>query len=340
MLYSHMNADHISRFFAPNPPRINTSEKSNFNRFIINTSKTPRILLILKDFKSTRINTSEISRRNPSRINTSKKRGRGEGSTHFPRIPSTDLLFANQRTQHKEKFGGQACKPDSVPRAAPQRAAHCGDHSSRPAFAHGLQQPTRGSRQHAPKNAPLAGRAGPPLLFGLAPRGVCRAVPISRDAVGSYPTVSPLPCASSIFDSDRRKVLPPGHHRNAAPAVYFLWHFPSPCRPGAHRAPACCGPAPWRYQARCPLVRTFQPETTVSGLSSRSISCEIDPAIARPARRADYTATFTAAPWRLTPRALLDHDLSAAPTPAPRAPKQPARTAEQTEARPYNAQTR
>jgi len=42
----------------------------------------------------------------------------------------------------------------------------------------------------------LASRAGSPLLFGLAPRGVCRASDVATGAVGSYPTVSPLP---SIF---------------------------------------------------------------------------------------------------------------------------------------------
>ena len=30
-------------------------------------------------------------------------------------------------------------------------------------------------------------------LFGLAPGGACRAVPVTRSAVGSYPTLSPLP---------------------------------------------------------------------------------------------------------------------------------------------------
>ncbi len=38
-----------------------------------------------------------------------------------------------------------------------------------------------------------AGRASPPLLFGLAPRGVCHAGDITAAAVGSYPTFSPLP---------------------------------------------------------------------------------------------------------------------------------------------------
>jgi hypothetical protein len=36
-------------------------------------------------------------------------------------------------------------------------------------------------------------RASSPLLFGLAPRGVCRASVIAGGAVGSYPTFSPLP---------------------------------------------------------------------------------------------------------------------------------------------------
>src|SRR2546423_11735564 len=33
----------------------------------------------------------------------------------------------------------------------------------------------------------------PPGLFDLARGGVCRALPVTREAVGSYPTVSPLP---------------------------------------------------------------------------------------------------------------------------------------------------
>ncbi len=40
---------------------------------------------------------------------------------------------------------------------------------------------------------PATGRASPTLLFGLAPRGVCRASDVATGAVGSCPTVSPLP---------------------------------------------------------------------------------------------------------------------------------------------------
>jgi hypothetical protein len=36
-------------------------------------------------------------------------------------------------------------------------------------------------------------RAGSRCLFGLAPTGGCRATPVTRRAVGSYPTFSPLP---------------------------------------------------------------------------------------------------------------------------------------------------
>ena len=46
-------------------------------------------------------------------------------------------------------------------------------------------------------------------LLGLAPGGVCHASPVTSAAVGSYPTLSPLPSGRSPW------------------AVYFLWHFPS-----------------------------------------------------------------------------------------------------------------
>jgi hypothetical protein len=36
-------------------------------------------------------------------------------------------------------------------------------------------------------------RADAAPLFGLAPGGACHAVPVARSAVGSYPTLSPLP---------------------------------------------------------------------------------------------------------------------------------------------------
>jgi len=117
----------------------------------------------------------------------------------------------------------------------------------------------------------LTGRASPPLLFGLAPRGVCRAPDVATGAVGSYPTVSPLPSAAAI--EDLPEDLPPADHRGRRRRRFVF------C--GTVRSRAVTGATPWRYQARCPAE---------SGLSSRSWSCDQDPAITRPAHRIYYTA--------------------------------------------------
>lgn len=53
-------------------------------------------------------------------------------------------------------------------------------------------------------------------LFGLAPRGVCTAAPVTRCAVSSYLTISPLPRSPACRTIE---------------AVSFLLHFPSPLRP-------------------------------------------------------------------------------------------------------------
>jgi hypothetical protein len=50
------------------------------------------------------------------------------------------------------------------------------------------------SRMHS------SSRASSPLLFGLAPRGVCHALDITAEAVGSYPTFSPLPTSRTFED--------------------------------------------------------------------------------------------------------------------------------------------
>ena len=68
-------------------------------------------------------------------------------------------------------------------------------------------------------------RASSPLLFGLAPRGVFRALAIANEAVGSYPTFSPLPNDAS---SERRLAgFPARCHRAALRRRFnFLWHYP------------------------------------------------------------------------------------------------------------------
>jgi len=56
-------------------------------------------------------------------------------------------------------------------------------------------------------NAASSSRAGSPLLFGLAPRGVFRAPDVATGAVGSYPTFSPLPNDASDWKTSRRFFL-------------------------------------------------------------------------------------------------------------------------------------
>ena len=73
-----------------------------------------------------------------------------------------------------------ACKPGSV------LACAMDDYSSRPHIAAWLKQPTR-VRFGRPANQ-MAAR-----LFGLAPDEVYPATFVTKSAVGSYPTVSPLP---------------------------------------------------------------------------------------------------------------------------------------------------
>ena len=133
------------------------------------------------------------------------------------------------------------------------------------------------------------GRASPPLLFGLAPRGVCRAIPITRNAVSFYLTFSPLPARTSRTC-----------HPNETGQRFCLWPATEGTCPRnfPHRRFIFCGTfrdrsvprsAPWRYQARCssafrlcglPLgVRTFLPRFSA-------------PAIAQPTRRIHFTLIF------------------------------------------------
>jgi len=85
---------------------------------------------------------------------------------------------------------------------------------------------------------PVAGRSGPlqgttvlrppssATLFGLAPDGVCPAVPVAGNAVSSYLAISPLlgNCLAAVPWNSACAELHPGVNPRA---VYFLWHFPS-----------------------------------------------------------------------------------------------------------------
>ena len=115
-----------------------------------------------------------------------------------------------------------ACKPGSV---WPSRLAarERGGHSSWAHVAMRLTQPTRTAGRKQPRGLPLV-----PSLFGLAPGGVYRAAPVASRAVGSYPTLSPLPADPRAPMANRR-------------AVCFLWHFPW----GRPRRPLSGTVSPW-----------------------------------------------------------------------------------------------
>ncbi len=102
-----------------------------------------------------------------------------------------------------------ACKPGSVHGLATDGRPFLWDGPCGPPHATNPD----GTRRRACRTLP-EGLARRPSLFGLAPGGACLAIPVTRDAVRSYRTLSPLP------QGPARKLTYPG-------AVCFLWRFPS-----------------------------------------------------------------------------------------------------------------
>jgi hypothetical protein len=125
------------------------------------------------------------------------------------------------------EFVQAARKPNSV----------LDDHSSRRSITTPLQQPTRKFRSciHSPvrdgpsRDCRKSGPGNTPCLFGLAPCGVYHAVCVATNAVGSYPTLSPLPAACAaggllsvalaVFRPSRLK---PGRYPAHCPAEFGL----------------------------------------------------------------------------------------------------------------------
>jgi len=107
------------------------------------------------------------------------------------------------------------CKPSSVPVAGGPPAS-----GRRPLIWTRRCRRALPMRRDAAYPRPSA-PATPWSLLGLAPGGVCRAAPLTRDAVRSYRTLSPLPAIAlrSLGGAGRRR------------AVCFLWHFPYPDAP-------------------------------------------------------------------------------------------------------------
>ena len=95
-------------------------------------------------------------------------------------------------------------------------------HSSWTPVARRLTLPTR---MTGPETG-LRTHARAPSLFGIAPGGVCRAGPVARPAVGSYPTVSPLPQEA---EAPRGGTLFCG----TFPEVALAGRYPAPCLHGA-----------------------------------------------------------------------------------------------------------
>ena len=135
------------------------------------------------------------------------------------------LLGAEEtrRPGFRRAFGVAAVrKPDSVPTV---RRRPVGDgHSSGAVVADRLVRPYPGAS------------GGPPApLFGLAPGGVCRAVPVTGDAVSSYLAFSPLPRAfaggGSFSVALSSGSPPPGVTRHLA-----LWSPDFPRRDAALRS--------------------------------------------------------------------------------------------------------
>ena len=96
-----------------------------------------------------------------------------------------------------------------------------------------------------------ASRAGSPLLFGLAPRGVFRASSVARRAVGSYPTVSPLPAKAPLID-DEQVSLPPVTAALFRGGLFSVALSVTPSLRRTFAQPRNF--VPWRYQARCPFA--------------------------------------------------------------------------------------
>jgi hypothetical protein len=82
--------------------------------------------------------------------------------------------------------------------------------------------------------AAQATRAGSRCLLGLAPTGGYRAAPVTRRAVGSYPTVSPLPLdkGRSVFCGPFRRLTAPRRYLAVCPVELGLssarhWYRPA-----------------------------------------------------------------------------------------------------------------
>lgn len=126
------------------------------------------------------------------------------------------------------KIRQPACKPGSV-WPAPEGANVAAIPLGQTLLSDSSDLPGRRAGNRPGGVAPAA-----PSLFGLAPGGVCRAAHVAVRAVGSYPTLSPLPLESPCGASFRRFAF-----CGAFPGVAPAGHFPAPCFHGARTFLTC-----------------------------------------------------------------------------------------------------
>ncbi len=121
------------------------------------------------------------------------------------------------------------CKPDFVPGPLARRPSMTIPLVPPLPTGSSCQPGPLGSKFPAGGRLPDQPRARP--LFGVAPGGACRAGPVTSPAVGSYPTVSPLPAANGgrfHFCGAFPRVTPAG--RYPAPFLHGVRTFLA--RPG------------------------------------------------------------------------------------------------------------
>ena len=136
-------------------------------------------------------------------------------------------------TDNKKDVGGRACKPDSVERAIRRDERHTaaiiplghGSHRDSSSLPEGFRWAAAFAATNEAglrKKTCSTSRAGSPLLFGLAPRGVFRASGVTTEAVGSYPTFSPLPGIARLASTSRRFSLRDCHGARCAGGLFSV----------------------------------------------------------------------------------------------------------------------
>src|SRR6266704_1980537 len=129
-------------------------------------------------------------------------------------------------------------------------------------------------------------RAGSRCLLGLAPTGGYRAAAVTRRAVGSYPTFSPLPLdkGRSVFCGPVRRLAAPRRYLAVYPVELGLSSAHPACRCAATIAPHHTprqtyerGNAPGKASARAADLAAGKPEPVALAENHRLQGAEVSP---------------------------------------------------------------